>query len=77
MFRQWTVGRRRLVDPFVRLKLQEDIRSNLRSRPFEFLKYYSPMNTHGKTFVYDFCVLAITLSICGLKSRVLKLTFLT
>ena len=24
---------------------------------FELLKYYSPMNTHGKTFVYDFCVL--------------------
>ena len=21
------------------------------------LKYYSPMNTHGKTFVYEFCVL--------------------
>ena len=37
MFRQWTVGRRRLVDPFVRLKLQEDIRSNLRLRPFVFL----------------------------------------
>ena len=22
-----------------------------------FLKYYSTMNTHGKTFVYDFCIL--------------------
>ena len=21
------------------------------------LKYYSPMNAHGKTFVYEFCVL--------------------
>ena len=24
------------------------------------LKYDSAMNTHGKTFVYDFCVLGIT-----------------
>ena len=23
----------------------------------DLLKYYSPMNTHGKTFVYNFCVL--------------------
>ena len=30
-------------------------------RMFLLLKYYSPMNTHGKTLVCDFCVLWITL----------------
>ena len=29
-------------------------------RMFLLLKYYSPMNTHGKTVVCDFCVLWIT-----------------
>ena len=29
-------------------------------RMFLLLKYYSPMNTHGKTLVSDFCVLWIT-----------------
>ena len=40
-----------------------------------FLKYYSPMNKHGKTFVYDFCILWILLRVYLQDAKIIKESF--